>query len=435
MLAHTALVLLAGGLLLGITYGLVAAQLPNQVKGSPGCLKQVADAPGTSVPCPGDSGPPADDNKLMAQVAAHTRDQALNALLTQGGMALAATGLAALALAWLIASRLLRPLSRITETAERIAEAPAADRGLHERIALDGPADELKKLADTFDVMLARLDQSFDGQRRFIANASHELRTPLSLNQALIEVVLQRPGTTPEVQQLGETLLDINQRHERLIDGLLLLAQSEREVEERSFVDLADIVEHVVALTPADRAVVTATADEAPTTGNPVLERLVQNLVENGVRYNVPHGGRVHVASGLAPDGSARVRVANTGPVVPRYEIPGLFEPFRRLGTQRLSRRTAGAGLGLSIVRAVARAHGGDVEAEPHEGGGLVVTVTLPPAAAVSAVSAGSAGSLGEAGDAGARGGPPGTGVPGPSYPPLPLRKRFGRSPNASLRT
>jgi signal transduction histidine kinase len=309
---------------------------------------------------------------VFQQVIEDTQDDALSALLTQGGIALLVVGAAAIALGWLVAGRMLQPLHRITETARRIAESPAADRGLHDRIALAGPDDEIKQLADTFDLMLTRLDRSFDGQRRFIANASHELRTPLTLNRTLLEVALRQDSAPPEVRQLGATLLAINERHGRLIDGLLLLARSERELTERSYVDLADIAAHVsgpeICCEPA----------EAPTAGDPVLlERLVQNLVENAVRHNTPEGW-VRVAT-YAKDGLAVLEVSNTGPVVPRYEVEGLFEPFRRLGTDRLA--GPGVGLGLSIVRAVARAHGGEARAEPRLEGGLVVTVTLPAAA------------------------------------------------------
>jgi signal transduction histidine kinase len=374
-LVYGGLFLLAGMLLLGVTYALVSQQRP-------GATKTIISGPqtsGTGQPTPTPP-PPATD----AQVT-HTEDyalqNALNALLTQGGIALAVVGVAATAFGWLIAGRLLQPLHRMTETARRIAAAPAADRGLHERIALEGPHDEIKELADTFDVMLERLDHSFDGQRRFIANASHELRTPLTLNRALLEVAVHRGPASAELRQLGETLLEINARHERLIDGLLLLARSEREVMERSFVDLADIVEHVAAQVPPGTVTIRTEPREAPTTGNPVLlERLVQNLVENGVRHNVAEDGWVRVTSGTRPDGSAVLEVSNTGPVVPRYEIPSLFEPFRRLGTERLFSTSPGAGLGLSIVQAVAHAHGGNVHAEPRDGGGLVVTVTLPAA-------------------------------------------------------
>jgi len=280
-------------------------------------------------------------------------------------------GVAAIALGWLVAGRMLQPLHRITETARRIAESPAADRGLHDRIALQGPDDEIKQLADTFDLMLTRLDRSFDGQRRFIANASHELRTPLTLNRTLLEVSLHDESASPGMRQLGTTLLAINDRHGRLIDGLLLLARSERELTERSYVDLADIAAHVSG------AGIQMELYEATTIGDPVLlERLVQNLVENGVRHNLP-GGWVRVAT-YAKNGLATLEVANTGPVVPRYDVAGLFEPFRRLGTDRLA--GPGVGLGLSIVRAVARAHGGEVHAVPRDEGGLTVTVTLPAA-------------------------------------------------------
>jgi signal transduction histidine kinase len=356
-LVYGGLFMVAGLVLLGATYVLVSQRLPAGK----------ASVTGVNGPAP-----PPNGGVLIQQIAEDNRDSTLHTLLTQGAIALLVVSAAAIALGWLIAGRMLQPLQRITETARRIADAPAA---LHERIALDGPADEVKQLADTFDLMLARLDQSFDSQRRFIASASHELRTPLTLNRTLLEVALSPPTASPELRQLGTTLLEINDRHGRLIDGLLVLAQSEREVTERFYVDLADIVEHVAGQCAVPLRV---DAGPAPMVGSPVLlERLVQNLVENGVRYNVPDGW-VGVRSGTRPDGVVVLEVTNTGPVIPRYEIPGLFEPFQRHGTQRLA--APGAGLGLSIVRAVTRAHGGDVHAEPRDEGGLVVTVTLPGA-------------------------------------------------------
>ena len=356
-LVYGGLFFVAGLVLLGATYVLVSHGVP---------------AGGAVISSDGPM-PPPNGQLLVQKVAEGTRDSALHTLLTQGGIALVVVSAAAIALGWLIAGRMLQPLHKITETAKRIADAPAA---LHERISLDGPQDEIKELADTFDVMLARLDDSFEGQRRFIASASHELRTPLTLNRTLLEVALTPPSVSPEMRQLGTTLLEINDRHGRLIDGLLVLAQSEREVTERFYVDLADIVEHVASWSTFPMKV---SAAPAAVVGNPVLlERLVQNLVENGVRYNAPSDGWVSVETGIRPDGAAILTVANTGPIIPRYEVPGLFEPFRRLGTERLA--APGAGLGLSIVRAVARAHGGFVAAEPREGGGLIVTVTLPAA-------------------------------------------------------
>ncbi|MEJ3744422.1 HAMP domain-containing sensor histidine kinase [Actinomycetes bacterium KLBMP 9797] len=375
-LVYGGLLLLAGVLLIGVTYALVSRELGGG--GRAMMSSSVGEAPpaGASAPPPTQlqEAPPA-----AQRIVKDVTNDALTTLLTQGGIALAVISAAAIALGWLIAGRLLQPLQRVTETARRIADAPAADRGLHERIALDGPRDEVRELADTFDIMLERLDHSFDGQRRFIANASHELRTPLTLNRALLEVAVHRRGASVETRQLGETLLEINGRHERLIDGLLLLARSERVLTEHSYVDLADVVEHVAAQLPAGKVTVLTDAAEAPTTGNPVLlERLVQNLVENAVRYNVPDDGWVGVRTGSTPDGAVELVVSNTGPVVPRYEIPDLFEPFRRLGEERTAAAVPGAGLGLSIVRAVARAHGGDVRADPRDGGGLTVTVTLP---------------------------------------------------------
>ncbi|MEV4515102.1 HAMP domain-containing sensor histidine kinase [Dactylosporangium sp. NPDC049525] len=365
-LVYGGLFLLAGLLLLGVCYVLVYQRLSGN-----------AFIRGTALP-PGIAAPP-DDGVFVRQLREDVTTDTRQVLLTQGGIALGVIALAATALGWLIAGRLLQPLHQVTETARRIADAP--DRGLHERIALAGPHDEVKQLADTFDVMLARLDQAFDGQRRFIANASHELRTPLTLNRTLLEVAIDPDNATPELRQLGRTLLAVNARHEQLIDGLLLLARSERQVTDRSFVDLADIVEHVTAQLPPGKAAVDCSPLEAPTMGNAVLlERLVHNLVENGVRHNLPDGGWVHVTCGTRRDGTVGVTVSNTGPVVPRYEVPRLFEPFRRLGPERLSAGVPGSGLGLSIVRAVARAHGGQVHAEPRDGGGLVITVILPTA-------------------------------------------------------
>jgi signal transduction histidine kinase len=373
-LIYGGLFLLAGVVLLGVTYALVSQQLPGNV-----LVGRVEQGPGAKATLPPVGGGPSTDLQTYArQVVKDTRNNALESLLTQGGIALGMVGVVAAGFGWLVAGRALQPLHRVTETARRIADAPAADRGLHERIGLDGPNDEIKDLADTFDLMLERLDNSFDGQRRFIANASHELRTPLTLNRALLEVAVNRKGAAPEIRQLGDTLLEINARHERLIDGLLLLARSEGATVERSYLDLADIAEHVVAQVPPGPVTVRYELSEAPTTGNPVLlERLAQNLVENGVRHNIGAGGWVRVSTGRQPDGTVALVVGNTGPVVPRYEVPRLFEPFHRLGADRLA-TAPGVGLGLSIVRAVARAHGGEVRAEPREGGGLVVTVILP---------------------------------------------------------
>ncbi len=314
--------------------------------------------------------------RIEAGIAAEqlaARNDTLGLLLAQSGVALALIGVLAVGSGWVMAGRVLRPLHRITETARRVAD----DRGLHQRIALGGPADELRELADTFDAMLERLGRAFEGQRHFVANASHELRTPLAINRTLIEVASTRPGAPPELRDLGETLLAVNARHERLIDGLLLLARSEAALTERTAVDLDEIAGHVEdrSAAAADEAGVelVRSGTPAPTTGDPVLlERVLENLVQNGIRYNHP-GGRVELAAG-AVGSRAWVTVVNTGPVVPAYLVPALFEPFRRTRDRTAA---SGSGLGLSIVAAVVRAHGGTVTARARPGGGLDVRVEL----------------------------------------------------------
>jgi signal transduction histidine kinase len=369
-LVYGAVFLVAGIGLLGVTYALVSQQSSGEAVNVtnilPGHLQSGVDGSGGI------------SAQTKGQIIGQTRNQTLTAVLAQGGIALLLVGAVAVAVGWFAAGRLLHPLKTVTDAARRIGTSPNAGDGMHERIRLDGPQDEIKELADTFDGMLARLDESFDGQRRFIANASHELRTPLTVGRALIEVSATRKGASPEMQQLGKTLLEVNARHERLIDGLLLLARSDARLSDRSFVDLADVADHIIEQTPTAGITVSAELSEAPTSGNPVLlERLVQNLVENGVRHNLPEDGWVLVRTDTDSEGSAILEVSNSGPTLAPYDMVTIFEPFRRLGADRLA-TSPGAGLGLSIVRTIAQGHGGVAVAEPREGGGLVVRVTLP---------------------------------------------------------
>jgi signal transduction histidine kinase len=326
--------------------------------------------------------PPEVQEALHAQFQ-QDRADTLKTMFIASLILLGVVGVAAGGFGWLVAGQALRPLRQITATARRVA-----DRSLHERIALVGPDDELKDLADTLDAMLDRLDRAFDSQRRFVANASHELRTPLTLNRTLIEVALDDPQADESLRQLGATLLTVNQRHERLIDGLLTLASSEQRITEPVAVDLADIARHITSESQeaAQNAGVGIRTHLQPTplTGDPVLlERLTQNLIDNAIRYNSPENGCVTVITDVVDD-NAYLTVENTGPYVPPYEVPSLFEPFRRLPTtERLAEPSntsisRGAGLGLSIVRSVAHAHGGDVNAAPREGGGLTVRVRIP---------------------------------------------------------
>ncbi|KAB2350743.1 sensor histidine kinase [Actinomadura rudentiformis] len=387
-LTYGGLFFVAGLLLLGVTYVLFDQQLAQRgqkflaiTKSDPsGERTTVAPQPPNAVR-PEDRLISPDMDRFLKAERDKLHDAAVTSLVTQGGLALVAVGGLAVGFGWLIAGRMLAPLHKVTDTARRIASAPAADHNLHERIALRGPNDEVKELADTFDTMVERLDRSFDGQRRFVANASHELRTPLTLGRALVEVAMHRKTASPDVIQLGETLLEINSRHERLIGGLLLLARSENEITDRAPVDLADVVGHVTAQTAREAAHAEITVREEPgealTSGDALLlERLVQNLVENGIRHNSGPGGWVEVTS-RADAGQVELTVSNSGPAVPPYEIPALFEPFHRFDSDRLV-TPKGAGLGLSIVRSIVGAHSGRIAASPRPGGGLVVTVTLP---------------------------------------------------------
>lgn len=362
-LLYTALFSVAGGVLLAVTYVLVERQLPRG-----GQILVAGSAPTVDVALP------TNGDGVIANVS-DLRNDTLRTLLTQGGIALVIILVCAAVIAWLIASRALQPLQQITDTAARIAQD---GRGLHERIALKGPEDEVKRLAKTFDQMLARLDDSFDSQRRFVGNASHELRTPLALNRALVELTITRPGVSADAQQLGEALLKVNERHERLIEGLLMLADSETEIAQRSPVDLADVASHVLDTLPTNELMISPQLDPAPCLGDPVLlERLVQNLFENAIKHNVRKDGWITVATSTV-DNRARLTVVNSGPPVPGYEMETIFQPFRRLGQERAgSIATRGLGLGLSIVRAIATAHGGKVAAIPRPGGGLIITVTL----------------------------------------------------------
>ncbi|MFB4265126.1 sensor histidine kinase [Nonomuraea sp. GTA35] len=302
---------------------------------------------------------------------------ARDALLTSSVMALVGVGILALIIGYFVADRALRPVAQMTATAKKLSESTLA----HQRIALEGPNDELKELADTFDAMLTRLNVAFDTQRRFVANASHELRTPLTINRTVLEIALSDPEASQDLKALGRTLLEVNARNEKLIEGLLLLARSERELAVRKPLDVMEVAQTAVEqLAPfAEEHGVTVSTElvSAPTTGDPVLlERSVSNLVENAVKYNIPENGKVWIRTGMA-DGALVVQVANTGQHVPAYEVNSLFEPFRRLHADRVE-SAKGSGLGLSIVRAVVQAHGGNVAAVPRDGGGLVVTIRLP---------------------------------------------------------
>ncbi|MFE7245918.1 sensor histidine kinase [Streptomyces sp. NPDC057582] len=277
----------------------------------------------------------------------------------------------AFAVCWWLTGRLLRPLHRITATARRLSLST-----LHERIALTGPQDELKDLADTFDAMLDRLEHAVASQRRFAANASHELRTPLAIQRAALEIGLADP-TPDRVAEIRAELIRTTERSERLIEGLLALAQGEQGLGTQAPVDLAVVVGQVVqehrVFADARGIAIDVTARPVTVVGDEVMvTRLVANLVQNAIRHNHP-GGRVGID--LSP--GRGITVSNTGPHVPPDRVGELFEPFRRLHRDRTG-SPEGAGLGLSISAAIINAHGGAVHTTANQDGGLTITVELP---------------------------------------------------------
>ncbi|MGI5257641.1 sensor histidine kinase [Streptomyces angustmyceticus] len=374
-LLYGGMFLMAGVVLLALIYLLAARTLKD---GTPEFRVFGSNVRLSNLRCPGlpPAGTADEINAAIAHCIRNQRALALNSLLNRSLLALLGLTVVAFAFGYAMAGRVLSPLGRITRTAQRVAGSD-----LHRRIELGGPDDELKELADTFDEMLDRLDRAFESQRRFVSNASHELRTPLAINRTLLEVQLADPGASAELVQLGRTLLATNERSEQLVEGLLLLARSENKVVDRRPVDLAEVASQAVEQT---RGEALAAGVELRGAREPVvvqgsgvlLERIALNLVQNAVRYNVAEEGWVEVTTEPRP-GCAVLVVSNTGPVVPAYEVENLFEPFRRLRTERTG-SDKGVGLGLSIVRSVVRAHDGTITAVPREGGGLDMRVVLP---------------------------------------------------------
>ncbi len=308
--------------------------------------------------------------------AANIRQKALDDLYRSGGIALATTLTLAVLLSWFAAGRALAPLRSITNTARRLTH-----ENLRERIALEGPRDELHDLADTLDAMLDRLSSAFDAQRRFVSNASHELRTPLTRERALVDVTLADPhASVASLRAMAERVRVAVDEQERLIDGLLTLARGERGIDRFETVDLAEVTARAIDAAghtehPAEVRL-TKALDRAPVRGDPeLLERMAFNLVDNALTHNVA-GGWVDVRTSAVGD-IATLQVGNGGPHMPPEVVPVLFEPFRRHSTDRTGARR-GNGLGLSIVSAIAKAHGGMVRAKPGIAGGLEVVVALP---------------------------------------------------------
>ncbi|MGY0491446.1 sensor histidine kinase [Streptomyces sp. WG-D5] len=371
-LLYSGLFVLAGGVLLAFVYALVA-RTPDWSRVRSGVRSTDAVVP------PHVDGPAL--RAVVEQSLEAQREGQLHRLLIESGIALGLMALASLVLGWLVAGRVLAPLRTMTHKVRRIS----AD-DLHQRLAVGGPRDELGDLADTFDALLARLEGAFEAQKRFVANASHELRTPITFQQAVVDVALDDPDATAQTLRAAcRRVRTAAEEQERIIEALLMLARSQRGLETREYVDLADVVRDVLA-SVGGGVPVRAALDRAPLLGDRrLVERLVGNLVDNAVQHNSTDlQGRWVAVSTQWRDGLATLHVHNSGPHVPADQVDSLFEPFRRLGAER-TRRREGLGLGLSIVAAVARAHGGHVRARPGgTDGGLRVEVGFPGAHASS---------------------------------------------------
>lgn len=378
-LLYTSLFALGGAALVLITYLLVAHTLHNPATtstNSPAARRQVKQC----IEAAQSSGVLASEAKARCAAklyangvqagAAAQRSTTLTHLLTYSLLTLAGVILLAAVAGWIVAGRILRPVHRLTAAARA-----ASEENLSQRIALQGPRDELRELADTFDNMLERLERAFTSQQQFIANASHELRTPLTVMRTAIDVVLAKPQPTrDELASMATEIRHAVDHAERLIEALLVLARNDQMRPLADPLDLAAVAEDALEGLSADGLTTITTLHEAPVTGDGVLlERLVANLLDNAERYNTA-GGTVEIST-TTNNGWSLVRVINTGRVVPPDQIERLFLPFTRLDD-----RTGhnGFGLGLTLVSSIAAAHGGTVDATAVPSGGLDVSVRLP---------------------------------------------------------
>jgi signal transduction histidine kinase len=376
-LLYTSLFALGGAALVAITYLLVAHSLhsapttgipPVSQDAIARCVKEAqaggAPAAGPMIKCAALYA-----NGVQAGASAQ-RSTTLDHLLVYSLLGLAGVTLLAAIAGWVVAGRILRPVHRLTAAARA-----ASEQNLSQRIALQGPRDELRELADTFDTMLERLDRAFTSQRQFIANASHELRTPLTVMRTAMDVVLAKPEPTRDelASMTGEVRQAVDHA-ERLIEVLLILARNDQARVLTDPLDLAAVAEDALEERTADGITTITTLDEAPVTGDGMLlERLVVNLLDNAERYNVA-GGTVAIST-TTDDGASLVRVVNTGPVVPPDQVDRLFLPFARLDDRT---RHDGFGLGLALVSSIATVHSGTVHATAVSTGGLDITVRLP---------------------------------------------------------
>jgi signal transduction histidine kinase len=374
-LFYTSLFAVGGAALVAVTYLLVAHTLHSTT--APTIPSYIQRQIGLCVRAVQSKGDPSALQKCGAVYvngvqagAAAQRSTTLTHLLTYSLLGLAGLTVLAVVAGWIIAGRILRPVHQLTAAARA-----ASEQNLAQRISLQGPHDELRELADTFDTMLERLDSAFTSQRQFIANASHELRTPLTVMGTAIDVVLAKPHPTRD--ELMSMVAEVRQavdHAERLIEALLVLARNEQARVLTDPLDLATIAEDALEGRTATGVTTISTLNEAPVTGDAVLlERLIGNLLDNAERYNVD-GGTVSIATST-DNGASIVRVTNTGEVVPADQLDRLFLPFTRLDDRT---RHEGFGLGLTLVSSIAAVHGGTTQTAAIPTGGLDISVRLP---------------------------------------------------------
>ncbi|GIH19531.1 sensor histidine kinase [Rugosimonospora africana] len=369
--------LLSGLTLLAITYLLVRYTTAHiQITTTP------TGPHGTQSGLPGGALGPA-PTRASSSVASQLHHTYLRQLLVESGVALAIMAVVSMWLGWLVAGRVLHPLRTITATAQRISQ-----ENLHERLDLPGPRDELKDLGDTIDRLLARLETAFEAQRRFVANASHELRTPLAMMRTSLDVAEGKPQPIPrEVTVLAGKLREGLDQADRLIESFLTLARAGQGTPAKdATVSLTDLAAAALAARErraADLGVrIDHTLAPVEVTGNPtLLRRLIDNILDNALRYNHP-GGYVHVDCRVDSCGSgnptARLVVENTGPLLHDADVRHLGQPFRRPAADRTT--TGSVGLGLSIVAAITATHNGTLRLTARPQGGLRAAIDLPSA-------------------------------------------------------
>jgi signal transduction histidine kinase len=358
----TALVVAAGVVLLVASYELVRANINSANLPNPGQLGSTAPHMVPATPGP--------SSAVRALIAHHT----LSTLLWQYGLIVAGLIAVSTVAAWFVAGSILRPIRTITAAARRITS-----EDLHERLSLPGPHDELGELGDTFDSMLERLESAFQDEQLFAANAAHQLRTPLSVLGAELELLATDTcEDSAEIRDAASRMRSTVVNAQQLLEKLLTLTRGSVAFEDRELVRLDQLVGERLSFHAgrADEQGLRLKKDLAPVTvfgDRALLAELVDNLVDNAMRYNVQDGD-VEVQTRMLST-FALFEVTNTGGLIASAEVPSLLEPFRRANRQRIG---SGYGLGLSVVRAVAKAHDGKVDLEALSGGGLYVRVALP---------------------------------------------------------